>query len=208
YGIEAADTNPNSTSFITNGVGATIQGGAAAIHTSGHGGISLVNSGAVTGAIELDSLDGNDIIVNHGKIKGAIHLGNGVDTFDGTGGPSGQVFGDAGNDVLGGGGHADRLHGGAGNDKLTGHGGADKFFFDTALNPVTNVDHITDFTAGVDKIVLSATYFAGIGLPGALAAGEFFPSAPPHPAQDPDIYHPTNSLLPVHPHRTAPARGT
>ena len=40
----------------------------------------------------------------------------------------------------------------------------DKFLFNTALNAATNVDTITDMTAGVDIIRLDDAFFAGIGL--------------------------------------------
>ena len=44
--------------------------------------------------------------------------------------------------------------GGTGNDTLTGGAGADKFVFASALNSLTNVDTITDFVSGTDKLVL------------------------------------------------------
>ena len=51
------------------------------------------------------------------------------------------------------------LYGKDGNDTLTGGYGNDQFFFDTKLNALNNVDVITDFTAGSDKIVLDSTIF-------------------------------------------------
>ena len=58
-----------------------------------------------------------------------------------------RVIGNLANNILG---------GGAGNDTLTGWGGADRFFFNTVLNPLTNVDQITDFSAD-DRIVYDQT---------------------------------------------------
>ena len=194
YGIET-DTGLGLSTGIFNQHGATIRGGEASIYSHNNGAITLVNGGLIAGAIKLDSPKGNDVIVNHGKIKGTIHFGNGSDTFDGKGGTSGQIFGDQGNDTLRGGAHADRIHGGDGNDLLTGRGGADKFFFDTALDAATNVDRITDFTHGVDKIELSAFDFAGIGGPGVLGAGQFFAGAGAHDANDHIIYNPNNGFL-------------
>jgi Ca2+-binding RTX toxin-like protein len=127
----------------------------------------------LTGGI-IDKAGGNDIVINHGVINGGVHLGGGDDVFNGTGGGSGPVFGEGGNDRLIGGSRKDQLDGGDGNDKLTGGRGADQFVFDTALNPVTNVDRITDFKPAVDKMVLSASDFAGIGkIGGALVAHDF-----------------------------------
>ena len=114
----------------------------------------LNNFGKVIGNI-VDQAGVNDVVNNHGKIFGQTKLGDGNDNFNGNGGTSGHVFGEAGNDLLAGGATADRLHGGDDNDVLTGRLGADRFFFDTALNAVTNVDMITDFSpAQHDKIVL------------------------------------------------------
>jgi hypothetical protein len=67
---------------------------------------------------------------------------------------------------LNGGGGNDVLVGNAGNDTLTGGAGADHFLFNTALG-TTNVDRITDFARGVDKIVLGDDVFT------ALTAGAF-----------------------------------
>jgi hypothetical protein len=54
----------------------------------------------------------------------------------------------------------------------TGGGGADRFVFDTG--PAATLDRITDFTPGIDRMVLDRADFAGIGRPGGLAAARFF----------------------------------
>ena len=69
------------------------------------------------------------------------------------------ITGLAGNDTLIGGQGNDTLVGGLGNDSLTGGLGADRFVFDSALNDKTNLDVITDFASGVDKLVLSDKIF-------------------------------------------------
>ena len=55
---------------------------------------------------------------------------------------------------------ANRIQGGAGADTLAGGAGADTFVF----NGLGAVDHITDFTHGVDKLVLEGGDFAGAHL--------------------------------------------
>ena len=65
-------------------------------------------------------------------------------------------------DILNGGAGNDVLYGGTGNDTLTGGAGADKFVFASALNSLTNVDTITDFVSGTDKLVLDDSVFAGL----------------------------------------------
>jgi VCBS repeat-containing protein len=117
----------------------------------------------ITGSSSGDTVNG---IVTNGDdliygLQGAdiIFAGSGDDT----------VFGQNGND---------QIHGGDGNDVLYGGGNNDTFFFDTTLNPQTNVDTIRDFTSG-DKISLLKSGSAGVfttltGNPGnALSASEF-----------------------------------
>jgi uncharacterized protein (TIGR01370 family) len=151
----------------------------------------LAGDGAVN---QLDGDAGNDILVggvsadvliggsgsdtasyedNWGAVSINLTIGQGFgnhaqgDTFTGienvTGGAFGDYFiGDAG---------ANRLAGRAGADTLTGAGGADSFLFDTGLGG-GNVDAITDFAAGTDRIELAASIFSTLS-PGALAAGAF-----------------------------------
>jgi serralysin len=94
-------------------------------------------------------------------IKGAA----GVDTFFGNDG-SDHLYGRAGADTLHGGTGSDWLYGEAGKDTLTGGANADVFVFNNVLHSsvapsfvfgggmVDNVDTITDFVHGVDKIDL------------------------------------------------------
>jgi Ca2+-binding RTX toxin-like protein len=74
----------------------------------------------------------------------------------------------AGNDSLTGGDGADTLYGGLGNDTLTGGDGADVFVFDSKLG-ATNVDTITDFEVGVDKLQLSKTIFSKFTVAGGVS---------------------------------------
>ena len=69
--------------------------------------------------------------------------------------------GTANADTLAGGAAADYLVGGAGNDTLTGNAGADRFVFNAPLGS-GNVDTITDFGNGADKLVLASDVFAGL----------------------------------------------
>jgi len=88
---------------------------------------------------------------------------------------------------------ANRLDGGFGIDTLTGGGGADLFAFTTT--PGTgNVDSITDFAAGVDRIGLDDAVFAGLA-PGALAAGAFVVGTAALDADDRIVYDPATGAL-------------
>lgn len=76
------------------------------------------------------------------------------------------LYGGDGDDVLSGGIGNDILRGSAGADTLTGGAGADQFVFYAALG-ATNVDRITDFAHGVDKIVLDDDIFTTLS-PGSI----------------------------------------
>ncbi|WP_349617121.1 M10 family metallopeptidase C-terminal domain-containing protein, partial [Azotobacter salinestris] len=80
------------------------------------------------------------------------------------------LLGGEGRDLLDGGDGDDLLDGGAGRDSLTGGSGADVFRFSERLDSfrnyetgVSQVDYITDFTAGEDLLDLSALGYSGLG---------------------------------------------
>jgi Ca2+-binding RTX toxin-like protein len=91
-----------------------------------------------------------------------------------TGNAGDNIFrGNAGNDAILGAEGGDVINGGLGNDVLTGGAGQDRFIFNTAPNPSTNRDVITDFTVVDDTIRLDDAVFVGIGPAGALVATAF-----------------------------------
>ncbi|MCE2678982.1 MAG: calcium-binding protein [Burkholderiales bacterium] len=69
-----------------------------------------------------------------------------------------MLEGRAGNDTLNGGAGADTLDGGASADVLTGGLGRDQFKFSSSLGD-GNIDTVTDFTRGTDKILLDDAVF-------------------------------------------------
>ena len=130
------------------------------------------------------------------------YIGN--DTLSGLGGKD-IIFGGGGADRLYGGGVGDYLNGGRGNDRISGgpgsHSlfggpGADRFVFEAPINALSNVDRILDFAHGLDKVVLSKTYFAGIGTAGhPLAASQFHVGAHATTHFQHIIYNPINGFL-------------
>lgn len=117
---------------------------------------------------------GNDV-VEAGRGFDRIWAGSGNDYVQG-GFNGDQIFGEEGNDDLRGGNGLDLIVGGLdndtirgakGTDTLTGGDGSDVFIFHTDLDGTINIDTITDFASGVDRIELSATIFGNAGAVGA-----------------------------------------
>jgi Ca2+-binding RTX toxin-like protein len=137
----------------------------------------------VTGSAYGDTLTGDGVANSLGGLAGNDRLegGGGNDSLSGavgsdtlTGGIGNDfLYGQEGTDWLEGGGGNDFLYGGQGSDTLTGQTGADGFVFDTAQDALNNVDLITDFAVGQDKIWLERGAFGAAGPDGTLAGAAF-----------------------------------
>jgi serralysin len=178
-----------------------------------------------SGANEFfDGRGGNDTIAGGGGIDGAgysgafgavtvdLNLSVGTATgADGTDDLTGieNIVGSFYSDTLTGDANANRLEGAAtkywtyantgttDNDTLTGGAGSDVFVFNSALDATYNVDEITDFVSGTDKIELDDAIFTGL-LVGALSAGNFNSGAGLTAAADADdrlVYDTTSGFL-------------
>jgi serralysin len=100
----------------------------------------------------------------------------GTDDLTGTGNAyNNSITGNAGANTLIGGDGNDGLNGGLGVDTLIGGSGADTFRFSSALDAVTNVDEIIDFSvAEGDRFQLEDAVFTALTTRGTLAANAFF----------------------------------
>ncbi len=87
-----------------------------------------------------------------------------------------NLKGKSGNDAINGSGGNDILNGNAGRDTLTGGTGNDIFIFNATPNS-SNIDTITDFTPGKDKLQLNRTIFARLAGMKKLAATSFAANA-------------------------------
>ena len=114
--------------------------------------------------------------------------GNGLDNAI-TGNDLDNVLrGSGGNDLVEGRGGNDRLFGGTGADILAGQAGADVFDFDTALDPSTNVDTLSDFAPADDTIFLKNLIFTEAGPNGTLSADAFVVGTAAADADDRIVY--------------------
>ncbi|HVV93907.1 MAG TPA: hypothetical protein VHD15_10850 [Hyphomicrobiales bacterium] len=117
---------------------------------------------------------------------------SGADHLQGTGAAD-SLAGEGGADVLRGSAGPDVLDGGLGRDTLTGGAGHDTFVFDSKLTGA-NVDRITDFAPGVDRIELDHAVFAAL-TPGALPAVDFAEGAAARTASQHILYDASTGAL-------------
>lgn len=88
------------------------------------------------------------------------------------------LYGGSGSDLMTGGNYNDTIEGGRGTDLLVGGAGSDQFKFGSSSSTSfgnTNVDTITDFIVGTDKIALGRTSFSALqgSTDGSLLSSEF-----------------------------------
>ena len=170
-----------------NGAANTLNGGAGEDTMAGGGGndiyvvdnaADVVSEGAAAGTDRVDSSVNFTLAVNVENLTitgaaAAAATGNNLANAITGNANLNTLNGEAGADALDGGGGDDALFGGTGNDDLTGGPGADRYRFDTALNAVTNVDDILDYSVAADTIFVDRDIFTGIAVNGVLAAAAF-----------------------------------
>jgi Ca2+-binding RTX toxin-like protein len=100
------------------------------------GDIEIVNSGTLTGAVDLSASAGVDTVINTGTIVGDVLLADRAASFSnsGSGVVEGVVHGGAGADTLTGGAGNDVFEGGAGNDTIDGGAGTDTAAYSGAVS--------------------------------------------------------------------------
>lgn len=202
--VEAFD--PNSTDALR------LTGNALDNMMIGNAGANLFTGGA--GADLLYGLGGNDAyIVDDSRAQVFEAVGNGHDTvyvtanFALTSGSEIEVLsvydrsttnaldltGNEFSNAIYGNGGSNRIDGGLGNDILYGNGGADTFVFGSALG-ADNVDQLTDFQSGTDRLELDHRIFGGIAT-GVLATSAFVLGTQAVDADDRIIYNAATGAL-------------
>jgi Ca2+-binding RTX toxin-like protein len=99
-GIEAGGLG--DVSVVNQAAGSiTSQGVAVQFNGSQNSTSTLTNLGLLKGAWAFFGSYGDDMVINHGQMKGSIYMGEGDDTFDDRGGKvDHDIYGQSGNDTL------------------------------------------------------------------------------------------------------------
>ncbi len=144
-----------------------LNGGEGNDYLDGGAGIDLLIGGTGDDIYVVDSLrdviidqSGWDTIKSENLNEINLQRYRGIEAAEYTGTESVALIGNHSSNSLIGGTGADTLTGKFGNDTLTGASGSDKFVFNTKLDGQFNFDQITDFSTGIDKLVLDKTIFA------------------------------------------------
>ncbi|MCX7075371.1 MAG: Ig-like domain-containing protein [Methylococcales bacterium] len=163
--------------------------------------LTLTNAGKLSGTPSYTSADTSsnsiNIIANDGHNPNVtttltLNITN-VASITGTVGADNLLAG-AGSDTISGLAGNDTINGGLGNDQLTGGAGADTFVFNMPLSS-TNIDTITDFVHGTDKIQLAKSFMANVGVIGVLKSADFKLSTAKLDASDRIVYNKTTGDL-------------
>jgi len=181
--INASTTGSTKLNLTGNALANTLTGNAADNILDGGTGADLLIGGlgndtyvidnATDGVTELSG-QGTDLIkVNIATANQTYTLGNHVENGTLINAVAFNLAGNTLNNLLTGNAAANALDGGSGADTLTGGAGDDIFIFSTTLNPTTNIDKITDFTSGVDTILLSSSIFTVLNWAGDLHPDNF-----------------------------------
>ncbi|WP_304363773.1 calcium-binding protein [Jiella marina] len=126
--IQDTQVDPFDRSYLTNSGTISSRYGIFSVQVTGDSPISVVNTGLITGAVDLS--DGNDFLNNTGDIGSNVYLDAGNDMYNGFGDShvQGGIYGDEGDDVIVGGHNSDVLYGGSENDQLFGGLGDDELY--------------------------------------------------------------------------------
>ena len=163
--------------------------------------LTLTSGGKLSGTPSYTSADTSsnsiNIIANDGHNPNVtttltLNMTN-VASMTGTAGADNLLAG-LGDDTISGAAGNDTINGGLGNDMLTGGAGADKFVFNTTLSS-TNIDTITDFVHGSDKIQLARSIMTNVGVVGVLKSADFKLSTATLDTSDRIIYNKTTGDL-------------
>lgn len=167
-----------------------LNGGIGADEMVGNAGDDLFLVDNAGDIIFEDSGGGADTVQT---VLASYTLANEVETLQFTGSGAFAGTGNALANTITGGAGNDTLNGLGGSDVLTGGGGSDHFVFSTAPG-AGNIDSITDFVVGTDRIDLDDAIFTALTV-GSLPAGAFATGNVAADADDHILYDPVTGAL-------------
>jgi len=209
-GLGGQDSLFNIEAVLGSDFNDTFIGGAGNDNFTGMAGNDSMNGGAGIDRADYrnefdDNADGIGVSVNLALGTATDGWGN-TDTLIGIENVRGTIY----DDTIVGDANANFFDSQYGSDTLTGGGGADVFYFSTAPLSWTgtgvpvpasdNMDTITDFATGVDKLQFdngAGGPFTGLGADGAFVAGDarFYIGGSAHDADDRLIYDSVGGIL-------------
>lgn len=138
----------NGDDLLLGGAGSDMLDGGLGLDTVSYAGATA----AVTASLAAPS-------ANTGDAAGDLYVS--IENLTGSG-QDDRLSGNASeNSIIGGGGH-DTLNGGDASDRLRGGSGNDAFVFDSALDALSNVDTILDYSTADDRIWLDDAVFTAL----------------------------------------------
>ena len=149
------DTSQGDTTTITLADSNVAAGATLTIDASGF------EDGATDDILVLDGsneADGNLIVLTDGDTAHTVTLGQGDDTYTGSGSGATSVTATAGTNSITAGTGADTITAGSGVDTIAGGTGSDEFVFGSVANAIG--DSITDFVSADDQISVALDYSA------------------------------------------------
>jgi Ca2+-binding RTX toxin-like protein len=187
--------NSQNNDIIGNDGVNVIDGEGGADDMAGHGGDDIYYVDNANDTVSEAGGDGVDQVIT--SVSWTIPAGADVETLRCVNELSAAALvltGNSSGTVIRGNSGANVINGGAGNDELIGLGGYDTFVFNTMLDPVNNVDLLSDFNFTEDMIHLENAVFGSLA-PGGLAASQFVVGAAAQDGNDYIIYNDSTGAL-------------
>lgn len=164
-------------------------GGSGADRLEGGYGTDTVSYAGASAGVQANLADPS---ANTRDAKGDVYVS--IENLTGTS-FNDRLTGNAGENVIIGGDGADVIGGGGGSDRLYGGAGADSFLFDSALDPLGNVDRIFDYSVAEDRFRLDDAVFGALGAGGTIGGAAFTTGSAATTAAHRIIYNDANGLI-------------
>jgi Ca2+-binding RTX toxin-like protein len=201
-GADSMLGGPGSDVFFVDDAGDIVADGG-----GGHDAVfSFVSFVAPDGVDQLTLMGSGSINATGNGLNNNVHGNSGANRLEGLGGSDFMhgaegddlLLAADGNDSLFGGDGADTLDGGVGIDFIEGGAGSDRLLFSVAPG-ASNLDSMSDFTAGTDRLVFDGDAYSEIGPSGSFSVNDDrfarFINIGPSPATNVQGFDPEDRVL-------------